>query len=84
MIQSLNEAIRPVLLAGMAGLLLARHVVADQEALDGAVAEAQPAPGKQAAQLIDGDVGGLGDQPKNQRKGRVERDSAGGYSIAGT
>ena len=46
-----GQHVGAILLAGMAGLLLARHVVAHQETLDGAVAEAQPAPGKPAAQL---------------------------------
>jgi len=39
---------------------LARHLVADKEALDGAVAEVEPVPGAQVTQFLASDVKGLG------------------------
>ena len=49
----------------------------------GTIAEAQPAPGKLAAQFVDGDVRGLGDQPENQpamRLATARARSLGGFA----
>ena len=60
------ESVRAVLLAGMACLHPARHRVADEEALDRAMTEVEPASGEQAAQLPDGGNGGLSRYTEDQ------------------
>ncbi len=67
-----GQHIRTLLLAGMAGLFLARHPVAGLEALDRAVTEPHPAPGKRTAKLLDGGVGGLADQFEDQVAMRLD------------
>ena len=66
------ETIRATLLTRVARLPLARHPAADEEALDRAVAQAQPAPGEQVAQLLDGDVGGLGQHAEDEGAMRLD------------
>ena len=59
-------SVRAVLLAGVACLHPARHRVADEEALDRAMTEVEPASGEQAAQLPDGGNGGLSRYTEDQ------------------
>ncbi len=54
----------------------AGHILADEEALDRAIAEVEPAPGEQAAQLLDGDVGGLSQHVEDQRTMRFDASGA--------
>ena len=70
------ENVRAVLFARVARLLLARHLVADEEALDRAIAEGEPAPGEQTAQLRDGAVRGLSQHDENQRSMRFDATGA--------
>ena len=70
------EHIPSVLLTGVACLLLARHPVADEEALDRAIAEVEPAPGEQTAQFLDGDVGGLGQHAEDDVRMRFDAPGA--------
>ena len=70
------ENVRSILLARAACLHFARHPVADEEALDRAIAEVEPTPGEQAARLFDGTARSLSEQVEDQRTMRFDANGA--------